>query len=163
MYISNIKDYKNDDFFIRNSLVSIVTRALDYYEQTGGAIVSNVSLLDENVFMTISQNETEDKESRMFEYHKNFWDIHITIDGCEDIGYTSSLADSYSQFIHSYNEESDLGFIKKGCVLKQEYFQSNPGDICVLSENQLHKPLCKGNCSCSVKKIIIKIHKSYFC
>ena len=53
MYISNIKDYKNDDFFIRNSLVSIVTRALDYYEQTGGAIVSNVSLLDENVFMTI--------------------------------------------------------------------------------------------------------------
>lgn len=162
MYTSNIKDYKNDEFFIKNSLVTIVTKAIDYYEQTDGALASNVFLLDEYVFMSIAQNETEDKDSRMFEYHKNFWDIHITMEGCEAIGYTSNLADSYSQFIHSYNKDSDLGFIEKGQVQKEEYFDSKPGYICVLSENQLHKPLCKGDDSSFVKKIIIKIHKSYF-
>lgn len=104
----------------------------------------------ENIFLDVVEAETVLHGERLFEAHRRYLDVHITIRGEEWYGYApvEDLREA-----EPYSTERDLRLLRGEGV----YFQVPPGQFVLFFPEDAHKP-----CVCfkepgPVKKLILKV------
>jgi biofilm protein TabA len=105
-------------------------------------------------FYMISSSMTEPAEQRAAEFHKDYLDIQLVLEGEEIIGY--GLTDAS----HDKAEERapDL-FILNECRLRNRILLS-AGDFVTFYPGEAHQPLCAVNEPAIVKKAVFKIPRT---
>ncbi|MFV0576169.1 MAG: YhcH/YjgK/YiaL family protein [Vibrio sp.] len=108
----------------------------------------------DKVFCMIMTPETEYKENRKTEIHKNYLDIQIILEGEETIGYScetpQALLDKpeYTNDVVLFNEVSNESFLS----LKS-------GDFIIFYPGESHRPQCATNEPKQVRKAVVKVHR----
>ena len=86
----------------------------------------------DNLFVNIVEYETTEKEDRFWEAHRNYLDLHLMLDGCEQI---------------------DLNFIEN--MSQKEFVEKDDFLLCYPHDG--HKTAIKVDKSSKIKKAIFKI------
>ncbi len=122
-----------------------------------------LEIVPEKVFINFDENTTEPETVRLPEYHKDFLDIHVILEGCERIGFRTAPVNLDNNDLpkdkesEPYNKERDIGFLDKETACS--YVDLKVGDYAVFAPEELHKPLCFIDGPLKIRKMIIKIHK----
>jgi len=113
-----------------------------------------IVLEEGNVSLHLYGYDTHPAEQAVFEAHKEFIDVVITVDGEETI-YVKNV-DKLSRVYQEYNAEKDLllaDFDKDATPVAMK-----PGYFCVIMPQDAHSPGCNpASGACNVKKILAKI------
>ncbi len=118
-------------------------------------------LIKDLAFANFDSCRTELTENRKPEFHKDFLDVHIIVNGCESIGFTPRKMTDNSSLKFCFDQQKDLGFIEE--PMSCDYVRLYPTDFAIFLPYELHKPLCAVNDQPQdIQKIIIKIHKSLY-
>lgn len=103
-----------------------------------------------DIFINVMEATLKDEDEVAYEFHKNYLDIQLDIEGKEKIG----IGDFNKNRVISYDSQTDFGTIE----CEQEQFLSlgrNQFIICMVDEP--HKPSIKCSESSIVKKCVVKI------
>ena len=105
---------------------------------------------NDNVFINRFNYTGAEESGCFFEGHKNYLDIHIILNGCENIGYTD---------ITELNQvtEYDFGndFIKFEGTVKN-YIKLEVGDFVIVFPEDIHMPKIKINDE-KIEKVVCKV------
>ena len=102
-------------------------------------------------FYMISSPITEPVEQRKPEFHKNYLDIQLVLEGEELIGY--GLVDVSN---HAATEDApDLFMLSATKVCN--FINLQPGDFAVFYPHEAHQPQCTVNEPMKVKKAVFKV------
>ena len=104
----------------------------------------------DNLFVNIVEYETTEKEDRFWEAHRNYLDLHLMLDGCEQIDLN---------FIENMSQKE---FVEKDDFLPLEGDENshvilNNGDFLICYPHDGHKTAIKVDKSSKIKKAIFKI------
>jgi len=105
-------------------------------------------ILGERVFATISEAPAREKDSAIWESHRQYIDIHYVIRGDDQIGITDSTK---AEIIKSYTVDA-THYTAQG-----EFYKSESAIFFILFPIDLHKPNIKLNDNQLVKKLVIKV------
>ena len=153
MYCGNINDLPAEEH--DTPLVKYIRKAV---EISGSG---RVELEKGLVYANFDTSLTELKENRKFEYHKDFLDVHVILEGRETIGFTPKKFREDSGVKHTFDADKDLGFIEE--ELPCCYVSLNPGDFAVFLPEELHRPLCAtDDIPMEIRKIVLKVHKDFY-
>lgn len=138
-------DIKNEKFQI----------AFDFLQNTDLKALpqgADLKLADGVVAIVKETYETEPREMRKFEMHRNHFDIQYVVEGQEFIGVAPVRGLEQDG---PYDEKEDIVFFKEpafsgGIVLKKK-------DVAIFSPEDAHKPNCLLDKPEKVRKIVIKI------
>lgn len=113
-----------------------------------------VKIDGDDIFASVQQYETEDKELLKFECHKKYIDVQCILEGEEDIYWENTEdLDGWSEF----NYEGDYALSESKNLKYPISLKS--GDFILLYPEDAHKPRCKNTASVLVKKVVIKIRQ----
>lgn len=105
-------------------------------------------ILDEQVFASVTEAPSKNKEEVKWESHKNYIDLQYIIKGKEMIGIadtsTATITKPYTVDVINYDAEGT-------------YYTAEPGKFFLFFPNDAHRPLIKVEGYDVVKKIVIKI------
>lgn len=104
----------------------------------------------ENVFLTVSEVMTVPPEKALFEAHRRYMDIHITLSGEEWFGHAIV---SHLEEVEPYSEERDVAFYKGDGV----YMQAPPGHFVLFMPEDAHKPSIFFKESGLIRKLVLKV------
>ena len=123
--------------FLKNTDLS--TLALGKIELGGG------------MYATVSEYDTKDRESTLFEAHKKYIDIQYIIKGKElmDVEPLKNMT-----VTKPYNEANDAMF---GTVAKFKELKAMPGRFFLFFPTDAHRPSMKDGNSLQVRKIVVKV------
>lgn len=153
MYCGNINDLPSEEY--DTPLVKYIRQAI----KLNGS--GRVELEKDMVFANFDTSNTELKQHRKFEYHKDFLDVHVILTGRETIGFTPQKFHDNSNIKHTFDTDKDLGFIEEN--LPCCYASLEVGDFAVFLPEELHKPLCAtDDIPMEIKKIVLKVHKDFY-
>lgn len=107
----------------------------------------------EDIFVSISEYDTEEITERKPESHEQYADIQCLISGQEKIG-VSFLSD-HSVVAEPYDQTRDLVFYSS--VEDEQLIELTPGQFIVLFPSDVHRPGCLINQSQTVRKAVVKI------
>lgn len=144
--IQNIENYKGIDERVYKALVHIKNN--DFSKSSGGA-----NIIDgDNLFYNFVEAQTNKYENSEFEAHKAYADIHVDIEGTEDI-YVSDI--SVMQAKTEYSESDDFMLMSGE---KQVKITLKPGYFAVCLPNDIHMPMvAPDNKPQKIKKAIYKV------
>lgn len=113
----------------------------------------NYDINQNGVFVTLAEVQTEPREARRAEVHKEYLDVQILLHGEEAIGYALDLS---PELMACDELEGDIAFIDE---VSHEQFAllRQVGDFVVLHPNEIHTPLCAIDKPQTVRKAILKI------
>lgn len=96
--------------------------------------------------------ETEHRDAKSFEAHKDHIDIFYIVSGSEtdEVCPLSQAGDPVSE-----KPENDIAFFSE--QNEYETLVLEPGDYLVLFPEDVHKPGCIHNMPCTVKRVIVKV------
>lgn len=130
-------------------------------EQTGPGLSQIKALPDgkfqndgETWFCSIGPVMTEPAAQRHTEYHNDYLDIQLVLEGEEIIGY--GLKDARGQ--DGYEKKPDLYILNSPQLSNQVHLK--PGDFAVFYPGEPHQALCAVNGPATVRKAVFKIPKS---
>ena len=105
-------------------------------------------ILGDQVFASVTEAPSKNKEEVKWESHKNYIDLQYIIKGKEMIGIadtsTATITKPYTVDVINYDAEGT-------------YFTAEPGKFFLFFPNNAHRPLIKVEGYDVVKKIVIKI------
>ncbi|HAV8296920.1 TPA: DUF386 domain-containing protein [Escherichia coli] len=109
--------------------------------------------INEDAFIIIADDYTNDPDTKKWEVHEQYIDIQILLNGKEYIEFTNS-----SMVVEeNYLNEKDIAF---GSIQSnQNILLLEPGELAVFYPGEPHRPLCSKGKSELVKKAIVKVHK----
>lgn len=113
--------------------------------------VGRYELDEDNLFVNVFTYDTLPKEKGTFEGHKKYIDVHVVLNGEEQIAcaHKSDLQETVP-----YNEQDDFcgydGSATTYSVLKQ-------GDFAITFPQDIHMPKLVNKKTCKVKKAVMKI------
>lgn len=102
-------------------------------------------------FYMISSPVTEPEAQRKPEFHKNYLDIQLVLEGEESIGY--GLVDVSKEA--ATEDAPDLFMLSATKV--HNFVNLQPGDFAVFYPGEAHKPQCAVNQPVQVKKAVFKV------
>jgi len=105
-------------------------------------------ILGERVFATISEAPAREKDSAIWESHRQYIDIHYVIHGSDQIGITDS---TQAKIIKPYTVDA-THYTAEG-----KFYKSDPSIFFILFPIDLHKPNIKLYSNEIVKKLVIKV------
>ncbi|PHI27841.1 YhcH/YjgK/YiaL family protein [Budvicia aquatica] len=133
---------------------------LNILEQTGPGLSQIKAMPDgkfqpegQTWFCSIGPVMTEPAELRHTEYHYNYLDIQLVLEGEEIIGY--GLKDARGQ--QGYEKKPDLYILDKPQLSNQLHLK--PGDFAVFYPGEPHQALCAIDQPATVRKAVFKIPK----
>lgn len=113
----------------------------------------NFDINQKGVFVTLTQTQTEPRQKRRAEVHKEYLDVHFILEGKETIGYALNLD---PELMACDTLENDIAFIDE--VDDEQFVHlQQAGDFVVLHPNEIHTPLCAVDSPQTIKKAILKI------
>lgn len=101
----------------------------------------------DNIYVNVVAVQAEDKSGANFEYHKDYFDIHINIEGNEKIDFAFS-----GEECKEY--EYDCGFVSGNIDLSVELGQ---GVFAICLPNEKHRPACSCGKNDYLRKAIFKV------
>ena len=111
-------------------------------------VVGKYSILGDRVFATISEAPAREKDTTIWESHRQYIDIHYVIRGSDQIGITDS---TQAKIIKPYTVDA-THYTAAG-----KFYKSDPSIFFILFPTDLHKPNIKLNDNQLVKKLVIKV------
>jgi YhcH/YjgK/YiaL family protein len=105
-------------------------------------------IIAEQVFATVSEAPSHNKEDVKWESHKNYVDLQYIIKGKEMIG----IADTSKATITKPYTPDAINYTAEG-----KYYIAGPGSFFLFFSNDAHRPTIKADGYDVVKKIVIKI------
>lgn len=111
-------------------------------------VAGKYSILGDRVFATISEGSAREKDSAVWESHRQYIDIHYVIRGSDQIGITDS---TQAKIIKPYSDDA-THYTAEG-----KFYTSDPSFFFILFPIDLHKPNIKLNDNQIVKKLVIKV------
>lgn len=109
----------------------------------------------DKVFCVLMTPETEPREDRKTEIHRDHLDIQLLLEGEETFGYSietpQALLDKpdYTNDVLLFNEVSNESFISL-----------RAGDFIIFYPGESHRPQCATREPMALRKIVVKVHKS---
>jgi len=105
-------------------------------------------IIGERVFATISEAPAREKDSAIWESHRQYIDIHYVIHGSDQIGITDT---TQAKIIKPYTVDA-THYTAEG-----KFYKSDPSIFFILFPIDLHKPNIKLYSNEIVKKLVIKV------
>ncbi|HFZ8995624.1 TPA: YhcH/YjgK/YiaL family protein [Citrobacter freundii] len=105
----------------------------------------------EGWFCNIGDTQTAARETRHTEFHRDYLDIQIMIDGEEIIYY--DCADVREQ--PAQERKPDLFILEQPALRQHVHLQ--PGDFAVFAPGEAHQALCAVSSPCTVRKAVVKV------
>jgi len=143
--IENLKKYKG--------LYEHLDAAVSYIENTDlSKLTTGKTVIDgENLYVNVVEGTLQPEENGVYEFHKQYLDLHIDIVGKERIVFTDLET---AELVEEYNPDGDYG-LRKGesqaeCLIDNSSF-------CICMTEELHMPMMKVSECESIKKAIFKI------
>lgn len=104
----------------------------------------------DDIFFEVAEIITTEPDKKLFESHKNYLDIHITLSGEEWFGHAMA-ADIHE--VTPYNPENDTAYYSGEGL----YLQAPPGHFILFMPEDAHKPGVYFQNQGTVRKIILKV------
>ncbi|MBD1576142.1 MULTISPECIES: YhcH/YjgK/YiaL family protein [Vibrio] len=151
MYFGNVK--RLEWSFLPAHFLNYLEQALTIaanHEETG-----RYNIDGDNVFCVLMTPETEPKELRKTEIHRDYLDIQLLLEGEETFGYSietpQPLLDKpeYTNDVLLFNE-----------VGNESYISLRANDFIIFYPGESHRPQCATREPMAIKKIVVKVHKS---
>lgn len=152
MHIGNLNHLPLSSY-LHPKLIDIINTVKERLHNAG--FTEEKTDIEENVFVISAQAMTEPLADRQSEFHNNFIDVQILLEGQETFGYGYKGYDSISE---DKLEQHDVAFIDT--VVDEQYVTLQAGDYVVFYPHQPHRPLICVDKPEAIKKIVVKIHKS---
>lgn len=108
----------------------------------------------EGWFCNIGDTQTADRETRHTEFHRDYLDIQIMLDGEEVIYY--DCADVREQ--PAEERKPDLFILPQPTLRQHVHLQ--PGDFAVFSPGEAHQALCAVSSPRTVRKAVVKVPRA---
>ncbi|MCX6149626.1 MAG: YhcH/YjgK/YiaL family protein [Ignavibacteriales bacterium] len=102
-----------------------------------------------NVYCMVSNKKGRKKEESKLEFHRNYVDIQIVLNGTETIGWKSVL--DCHQLERSYDETSDMGLYSDTPV---NWLTLKPGTFAIFFPEDAHSPMVADD---FVHKAVLKV------
>ncbi|MDD1781501.1 YhcH/YjgK/YiaL family protein [Enterovibrio sp. ZSDZ35] len=110
----------------------------------------------DNIYVNVMAFDTQPANEKLAEVHKEYIDIQFLISGAERIGF--ALANDRNPIAKEYDAESDF-YLVESMEGESEIIMS-PDMFAIFLTEQPHKPGCNVTTSTSIKKAVVKVHKS---
>jgi YhcH/YjgK/YiaL family protein len=129
--------------------------AFDYLKNTDLETLApgRYNILEDNVYVIVSEGAPKTLADAKWESHKNFIDIQYVIQGKETMGLAPI---SKASILEEYNDIKDVAFHS---VSEEDgkYFIAGPGTFLIFFTKDAHRPGIKVEGCDKVKKAVIKI------
>ncbi len=129
-----------------------ITRALEFLAGLGDLIclpVGRVLIDGMSLYMDVVESKTVAHDAKLFEAHRFYTDIHVTLSGDEWYGCAPLINLKHEK---PYSIEEDIEYYSG----KGVYFQVPSGQFVIFQNNEAHKPLVTFSDENFVKKLVIK-------
>ena len=112
----------------------------------------------DKIFVKVSEVMTKAPAEALFEAHRRYIDIHITLSGEEWFGHAilnsnQDVAAPHLEEVTPYNEAKDVAFYKGDGV----YMQAPPGHFVLFMPEDAHKPSVYFKEPGLIKKLVLKV------
>lgn len=107
----------------------------------------------DDIYLLVCELNTEPAADRKLEAHRRYIDIHLVLQGSENIGFCV-LGDD-SEIESPYDEKNDIVFFKNNLVASLHRLL--PGDFAVFFPRDLHRTLCCDERPAPVRKVLMKV------
>ena len=108
------------------------------------------ALEGDDVFFTVTEMMTVPPSQALFEAHRSYLDIHITLSGEEWFGH--ALISSLEE-VEPYSVEKDVAFYKGEGV----YLQAPKGHFALFMPDDAHKPSVSFQTPGLIRKLVLKV------
>ncbi len=113
------------------------------------------TLEGEDIFLILSQNTTQPAQQRRVEFHRDYLDIQILLEGQEWIGIGPfGWLPPGIPF-----EKPDAGYVD--ALPGASHVLLEPGDFAVFYPGEPHQALCTLDRSSAIRKAVIKVHRRH--
>lgn len=130
-----------------------VTQAIQYLiEHNPQNLPLGKNFIDgNNIYYEVSEVETVKADGKLFEAHKKYIDIQMTLSGEEWYGYNS--VDKMGEEKIPYNSEKDAAFYSGD----GEYFKIPKGQFVLFMPEDAHNPCVYFEKQGHIKKLVVKV------
>ena len=153
MFIRNIDSLPKDNF-LSASLLSLMQKAFSEIQKK--PVVGECAIQGTDLFYNVMTGICSSAIGKQAEIHKKYIDVHLVLDGQEQIGYSVKKLAVDDESL----KDKDLYF---GPLASEDFVTLHPGDFAIFFPNEIHKPMSnysgKEN---TVTKAIIKIAVASF-
>ncbi|MBJ3813887.1 DUF386 domain-containing protein [Shimwellia pseudoproteus] len=105
------------------------------------------------MFFNVVEGETKPLESQKPEFHRQYLDIHIVLEGNEVIG--AGVLGLPLTLSEPFNDAHDLGFCP--AIPGETLIHLQPGELAVIFPGELHRPMATCQTPAALRKIVAKI------
>ncbi|WP_145593975.1 N-acetylneuraminate anomerase [Yersinia aleksiciae] len=109
----------------------------------------------ELLFMNVMEFDTQPAESKKAEMHRTYADVQLLISGIEGIEYSTLTP---TERLEAYHADDDYQLIAE--IPDKSLLCMLPGMFAVFLPGEPHKPGCKITGSGTIKKVVVKVHRS---
>ncbi|CNJ16956.1 putative sugar isomerase involved in processing of exogenous sialic acid [Yersinia frederiksenii] len=109
----------------------------------------------ELLFMNVMEFDTQPAENKKAEMHRTYADVQLLISGIEGIEYSTLTP---TEHVEPYHADDDYQLIAD--IPDKSQLRMLPGMFAVFLPGEPHKPGCLIIGSGSIKKVVVKVHKS---
>ncbi len=151
MFIGNYNNIAQYDY-LSQSLVNKIKQALNLI--LSNPVVGNHVLEENDFWCEILDLNSSPANTKNFEIHKQFIDVHVLLKGQEIMGF----ANGELTVTDCSMSDKDVYF---GTARDGRYAELNEGELAIFYPGEIHKPLChiEGGAQ-QVNKAVIKIRQS---
>ena len=140
--------------FIPNTLLNSINESMNIVRS--GVIEGKYPIFEDKIFVVVTTVNTKNLEECQPEFHNNFVDIQILLEGEEVITFGHE-----DEKVNIYQDElatKDVAFCSK--IQNEKSLHLMPGDFGIFYSGEIHRPGCsvRGNHQ-QIRKAIVKIHK----
>ena len=113
--------------------------------------LGRTTILEDQIYIDVVLTNTEPLDTKRFEIHEKYIDIHIDIFGTERL----DIGDGRHMTILESNYDNDLHFVDCNTLLECTI---GPGNFLICMAEEPHKPEIAIETETSLKKSIVKVH-----
>ena len=108
---------------------------------------------DKQMFFNVVAGETKPLEVQKPEFHRQYLDIHIVLEGSEVIG--AGVLGLPLTLSEPFNDNHDLGFC--AAIPGETLIHLQPGELAIIFPGELHRPMSTCATPAVLRKIVAKI------
>lgn len=132
---------------IRKMLATIIES--DPYSLPAG----HYQVQGKQMFFNVAEGETRPLENQKPEFHRQYLDIHIVLDGNEVIG--AGVRGLPLDLSKPFNDAHDLGFC--AAIPGETLIHLQAGELAIIFPQELHRPMSTCTTPAALRKIVAKI------
>ncbi|MCG3815793.1 YhcH/YjgK/YiaL family protein [Photobacterium damselae] len=149
MFVGHIDRFPAQSY-LAPKLLAAMKIAFSRIQDLPADFSSSVEIDGKDFFFNIQQETCTLAEHKLAEIHHNYVDVHLVLDGQEQIGVSSQPL----EITDDSKKEFDLYF---GPLQDEDFITLKQGDFAIFFPHEIHKPLSTYGEPTRVKKAIIKI------